>query len=148
MVTPTEPLSSAEMDAVRHVLQAAKAQGPDEFGNYDIQGDGGGSADVNCGDLSSGCSVTMHKFTNGVSQFLFDLLKAATWVMLPAVEDSVAITTSAEDLKQIPDDFPRVVACNSADELGILLADGVQAWEKYRRQIIRRTRAKGLATIS
>jgi hypothetical protein len=56
--------------------------------------------------------------------------------MLPAMEDNVAITTSPESMKGIPDDFPAVVVCNSVEELAVLLADGVGAWEKYRDHVV------------
>jgi hypothetical protein len=69
-------------------------------------------------------------------QFLLDLLRAGKWVMLPVLEDPVAITASPESLKGLPDDFPQVVVCDSADELGTLLAAGFGAWQQYRNQIM------------
>ena len=47
-------------------------------------------------------------------------------------------TTSLEHLKRVPEDFPKVVTCASANELGALLTDGFKAWQRYRDQVIRK----------
>ncbi len=132
---PREPLSAAEMKAVRQVLKRV-TQGPDEHGCYIVQLDDGGGAEVFADDLKTGCMVALRGMTPNLLQFLFDLLKAGNWVMLPAMEDAVAITTSRESIKGVSEDFPRIVICNSADELGVLLTEGVQAWQKYRDQVV------------
>lgn len=131
-----EPLNDAELKAVRQVLKQANAHGPDEHACYVVQlGDGGG-AEIFGDQLATGCMAALRGMTPDLIQFLFDLLKAGNWVMLPAMEDAVAITTSPESMKGIPSDFPRVVVCNSAEELGTLLTNGVHAWEKYRDQVV------------
>jgi hypothetical protein len=53
--------------------------------------------------------------------------------MIPAMEDVVAIACSE---KNLPEEFPKLVVCNSADELGVLLSKGFGAWKKYRDQIV------------
>jgi len=129
-VLANEPLNSAELEAVRKVLWQAKAGGPDEQGCYVVQlGDGGG-AEVFGDDLATGCMVALRGMTPDLSRFLYNLLKAGNWVMLPAMEDAMAITAAPGAMRGIPDDFPRVVACNSAEELAALLAGGIGAWEK------------------
>ena len=131
-----EPLNDAELKAVRQVLKQANADGSDEDACYVVQlGDGGG-AEIFGDQLETGCMAALHGMTPDLIQFLFDLLRAGNWVMLPVMEDSVAITTSPESMKGISSDFPRIVVCNSAEELGTLLGNGVQAWEKYRDQVI------------
>jgi hypothetical protein len=135
-VLPNEPLSATELKAVQHVLKRANAHGPDEHGCYVVQLDDGGGAEVFGSELATGCMVALGGMTVDLLQFLFDLLKAGNWVMLPAMEDAVAIMTSPGCLKGTPDDFPRVVVCKSAAELGVLLSNGVQAWEKYRDQVV------------
>jgi hypothetical protein len=134
-VLVNEPLDTAELEAVRKVLKRANANGPDEFGCYVVDLDGG-SAEVFGDDLEAGCMVKLWGMTSALSRFLYDLLKAGNWVMLPAMEDIVAITTSPGSIKGIPDDFPKVVVCNSHDELALLLTKGVRTWEKYRDQIV------------
>ncbi|HEY7158723.1 MAG TPA: hypothetical protein VH575_32565 [Gemmataceae bacterium] len=137
-VLPNEPLNTAELKAVQQVLKRAKACGPDEHGCYIVQLSDGGEAEVFGGELAMGCMVALRGMTADLLQFLFDLLKAGNWVMLPAREDAVAIATSPECLKGIPDDFPKVIVCSSTEEFGTLLTKGVQAWEKYRDQVVNR----------
>ena len=81
--------------------------------------------------------VALRGITPGLLQFLIDLLKAGNWSMVPAMEDIVAIVPSLESVKKnVPDDFPKIVVCNSADELGILLSGGFRAWKKYRDHVV------------
>lgn len=133
---PNEPLSELEVKAVQDVLKRANATNPDEHGCYVVQlGDGSG-AELFGSDLATGCMVALRGITSELIQFLFDLLQAGNWVMLPAMEDALAITTSPGCLKGIPDDFPKIVVCHSAAELAVLLSDGFQAWETYKDQIL------------
>jgi hypothetical protein len=101
-VLGNEPLSAAELKAVQQVLMRAKADGPDEYGCYVVQVDDGAGAEVFGSELATGCMVALREMTADLLQFLFDLLKAGNWVMLPAMEDAVAITTAPECLKGIP----------------------------------------------
>jgi len=135
-VLHNEPLSEIELNAVRQVLRRANAHNPDKFGCYVVQLEDGGGAEVYGSKLATGCMVSLGGMTADLIQFLFDLLKAGNWVMLPAMEDNIAITPSSVFLKNVPDDFPRVVVCNSAAELGVLLANGVEEWEKFRNQVV------------
>jgi hypothetical protein len=134
-VIPEEPLTAAEVRAVRQVLRRVGAQGPDEYGCYVVGLEDGGGAEVFADKLKSGCMVSLRGITPDLTRFLFDFLKAGNWVMLPAMEDAVAITTSPGSVKGVPDDFPRIVACDSADEVGVLLTKGVKAWQGYRDQV-------------
>jgi hypothetical protein len=135
-VLHNEPLSEMELDAVRQVLRRANASTPDEFGCYVVQLEDGGSAEVFGSKLASGCMVALRGMTDDLIKFLFDLLKAGNWVMLPAMDGNVTIIPSSVFLKNVPDGFPRVVVCNSAAELGMLLSNGVEEWEKYRNQVV------------
>jgi hypothetical protein len=131
-----EPLNAAESTAVRNVLSQAGVHGPDEYGCYRVDLEDGGNAEVFASNLEWGCSVAARSMTPSLCQFLYRLLKAGNWVMLPVMEEAMAITTSPGSLKRIPDDFPKVVVCNSIEELTVLLADGFGAWEKYRDQLV------------
>lgn len=136
-VIPEEPLTPAEVKAVKKVLKEVPAQGPDEQGCYIVELEDGGRAEVFADKLKSGCMVSLDGITPDLSQFLFDFMKAGNWVMLPAMEDVGAITASPGSVKGLPDDFPELVACNSAKELAVLLTKGVKAWQKYRDQVVR-----------
>jgi hypothetical protein len=80
----------------------------------------------------------VRNLTPGILQFLLDLLKAGNWVMCPTMEDAVAVTCSPDRLWGVPEDFPEIVTCDSAEELGVLLSDGFGAWKKYRDRLLRR----------
>jgi hypothetical protein len=139
-VLPNEPLTAAELKAVRGVLKKAGAAKPDHYGCYVVElGDGSG-AEVFGKDLENGCMVALHDLTPDIIRFLFDLLKAGRWVMTPASEENVAITTSPEQMWGLPDDFPEVVTCPSAEELEVLLCNGYKAWKKFRNQVVRELR--------
>ena len=135
-VLPSEPLTAAEVAAVQGILKQANARGPDEHDCYVVDLADGGRAEVFAKNLSKSCMVALRGMTPHLLQFLYDLLKAGNWVMIPAMEDAAAITTSPERLKGVPEDFPKIVVCNSATELGVLLSKGVQAWQEYRDQIV------------
>ena len=132
-----EPLTATEVKAVRKVLAAVNAQGPDEHGCYVVELEDGGAAEVFADQLKSGCMVCLRGITPDLCQFLFDFLKAGQWVMLPIMEDAVALTASPGSVKGVPDDFPRLVTCDSAQELAALFTKGVQDWQKYRDQVVR-----------
>ena len=137
MITVIKTLSSDEVTAVRKVLKGVNAHGPDSFDRYTVDLEDGGNAEVNDSDLeTTGCTVVLRILTPDLARFLYDLLKAATWVMVPVMEDHVAIAASPESAEGITGDYPKFVVCNSATELGALLTGGVQAWQKYRDQIV------------
>ena len=136
-LVPNEPLTPAEVKAVRAVLKRASAEGPDEFGYFVVETADGGGAEVSGDHLSESCMVSIRGLTPGLLTFLMDLLTAGTWVMLPAMEGNIAITTSPDHVKGVPEDFPEVVTCTSAEDLGILLSGGLKAWKKYRDQVVR-----------
>jgi hypothetical protein len=106
-------------------LERAEAYIPDGHDFYVVELDDGGVAEVfSYRGLEISCMVALRGMTAGLLQFLFDLLQAGNWVMIPAMENTAAITTSPGCLKGIPDDFLRIVVCSSVEELGTLLAKG------------------------
>ena len=135
-VLPNGSLTAAELRLVQAVLDKATIQGPDEFGCHVVAVEDGGEAEVFASDLDNGCMVALRGITPGLLQFLFDLLKAGNWSMVPPMEDGTVVVPSLDAVKSVPDDFPPIVVCGSADELGILLSDDVDAWKKYRDQVV------------
>lgn len=134
---PTKPLTPRDQEAIRDVLRGNNAAEPDQHGCYLIECRDGGAADVYAGhDLKTGCIVTLTLgLTPDLLRFLFDLLRAADWVMLPAMEGNPTITALAGRGEGYADDGPEVV-CNSAEELGIALAEGFEGWRRYKDQIL------------
>lgn len=135
-VFPVKPLSGAELSAVRQVLKQATTKDFDEADCQVVTFQDGGIVEVDAGNLEEGCRVGLSGMTPDVLQFLYDLLSAGRWAMIPAMEDLVAVTTSRENVSGESKNFPRVVECRSAEELGRLLSDGVRAWEEYRDRIV------------
>ncbi|HQU44202.1 MAG TPA: hypothetical protein PK867_15385 [Pirellulales bacterium] len=130
-----EPLTPAELKAVEAVIRGADARTPGQSDHYAIELEDGGSAAIFSGGLERGCMVAIHGLTPNLTEFLFGLLKAGNWAMLPAMEDTVLITTSPGSMKGIPDGFPELVVCESVEELDVLLSRGVHAWQKLRDRL-------------
>lgn len=134
-VTAMLPLTSSDLEAVRRVLHGVASEVPDEGGYYGVRLKDGGTAGVHADELASGCMVSLHgRLTPDLLVFLFDLLGAAEWVMLPAMEDNPAITTVAGRGAAF-DTFPEMV-CSSPEELGAILSSGHADWLRYRDQVI------------
>lgn len=131
-----ENLQDAELEAVNAALKDANAFGPDQFGCYVVSFEDGGRAEIFGRKINEGCMVSVRGLTHQLVEFFFKLLHAGKWTMCPAMEDVVAITTSEGILKNIPEDFPKIVICDSPSDLRALLTDGVQAWQKYRDKVI------------
>lgn len=120
---PLKPLSAEDVRGIHAVLAAAGARGPDEFGCVVVNlGDGGG-AEVFADHLETGCMVALRGLTPDLLRFLFDLLRAADWVLLPAMEGNPAIVSSPGMASGIADSNPEVV-CGSPEELGAVLSGG------------------------
>jgi hypothetical protein len=136
-VRPQEPLTDSELQAVRNVLKTVKASEPDEFGHSLIWFNDGGAAEVYVSELETGCTVIPRKgLSPDCLRFLFDLLRAAEWVMMAAMEGNPAIVSAPGIAKEFVDSFPEVV-CRSPDELGTILSGGFKAWEQYRDKVVR-----------
>jgi hypothetical protein len=117
-------------------LKAASAHRPHEEGCYTIDFDDGGTAEIFGEDLSTGCMVAVRGITQDLVQFLTALLNAANWVMLPVLEEDLAIISSPEKKPEGLSGEAQLVVCNSPNELGKLLSGGFRAWKRYRDQVV------------
>jgi hypothetical protein len=136
-VLPALPLCPSDLKAVQDVLASVSALKADEHGCYLVQFRDGGFAEVYAGKgLETGCMIALRMaLTPDLLRFLYNLLRAADWIMLPAMEDTPAITAVPGRAEGFADSFPEVV-CNSARELGALLTGGFESWKRYRDQIL------------
>lgn len=132
-----EPLTNAEEATVSKLLSSRSAAPPDEFGCYQVRVADGGEAEVFATMPSDGCTVTLRGLTPALLDFLMELLRAADWVMTPIQEEAIAMAASPESVQSPPPDLPRVVVCGTGQELGVLLCEGVAAWQRYRDQVSR-----------
>jgi hypothetical protein len=135
MVRPQEPLTDSELRAVREVLRKAGAPEPDEHGCCVVSFREAGVAEVYTNDLEKGCMVALRTALSAECiQFLIDLLRAAEWVMFPAMEGNPVIASGPGLAKEFPT-FTEVV-CRSAEELEAILSGGFDAWTRYRARIL------------
>jgi hypothetical protein len=132
LIPNNEPLNSAESRAVKALLDKAAGHGPDENGFYRITLDDGCEIGVYASHVETGCMVTFRWLPTSLFQFAIDLLKAGNWVLLPAVESTVAVVTSMDSVKGIPDNFPPIVVSNSAEDLKVLITVGFDAWKQIQ----------------
>jgi hypothetical protein len=65
--------------------------------------------------------------TPALVRLMFDILVAGNWVILPALEGSGAIAATMDAIRGVPEGFPDIVICETADALGALLTGGVEA---------------------
>lgn len=128
-------LTSAELAAVRRLLDEA-GKGPDEHGCWLVTFPDGGSAEIFGSNLEEGCMAALRGLTDDLVRFLHALLVAGDWVVVPATDEPLAIAASKSAMRGAPEDFPEVVVCASADELGTLLSRGVDAWREYRDRVL------------
>ncbi len=135
-VRPGEPLTDSELEAVRGIMRRAGAPEPDEHGHSLVRFQDGGSATVWWDGSEEGCMVSLRRgLSPDFLRFLFDLLKAAEWVMFPAMEGNPAIVSSPGLASEFAEEFKEVV-CGSPEELGAILSGGYEAWRSYRDQIV------------
>lgn len=132
---PVLPLTSKEVAAVHGVLAGAGARGPDEFGCFVVELGDGGEAEVFASEVEAGCMVAVRGLTADLLLFLFDLLRAADWALLPAMEGNPAIVTSAGLARAFANDTPEVV-CGSREELGAILSGSFEAWSKFGDRVV------------
>jgi hypothetical protein len=133
---PNEPLTAPELAAVRDVLTKANVCLA-ENGFAAARFPDGGYAEVHAHDLQHGCTVALRgQLTVDVLRFLFSVLQAGNWVMIPAMRETRAIATSPAAFKSVPSEYPKPVVCESYREIGLLLGKGFDAWQAYRDQVV------------
>ena len=128
---PVEPLGAEDVRSVHGVLAGVGAHGPDGFGCFVVELDDGGVAEVFASNLENGCMVSLRGLTPGLLRFLYDLLRAVDWVLLPAMEGNPVVVMSPGLASGFADSFPEIV-CGSPEELGKILSGGYDSWKTYR----------------
>lgn len=79
-------------------------------------------------------NVDLRSLSTEVVKFLFELSAAGDFLI---IDDNVAVTTSAATKERLKD-FPSASGCvvvTSAEELGVLLKDGFEAWQAYAKRV-------------
>jgi hypothetical protein len=133
---PYVPLSAGELAAVQALLDEVKAKRL-EAGGYSFAFADGGSAQILGEDFREGCLVSLWGLTPDVLRFLLDLGRAGNMQMRPIMEEELTVVPSPELLEGEQGDWRNPVFCESAAELGELIAGGFRAWQRYRDQVAR-----------
>ena len=130
---PRLPMTPDELSAVAGLLSAAAPKGPDAHNCYVVEFPDGGGAEVFASNLSEGFMVAIRRrLSPAFLEFLFRLMKVGNLLMCPEMEDDVTVGASERSFDEAPDDWPNRIVCNSAEELGLLLSNGFDAWKHYR----------------
>jgi hypothetical protein len=65
-------------------------------------------------------------------KFLFELASAGNFVV---EDDNVAVATSAETKERLKERKVDCIVAGSAEEMGVLLEDGFEAWQAYAKKV-------------
>jgi hypothetical protein len=97
----------------------------------------GGSAEVFANELSTGCMVALRGITPDLLKFLFDMLEAGKWVMLPTIEEAVAVTTSLEYLEEFPTVFRNRSSANQPMNLASYFRMGCRSGQSTEGKLLK-----------
>ncbi|HEY2548255.1 MAG TPA: hypothetical protein VGI46_19440 [Candidatus Acidoferrum sp.] len=136
-------------DAVRGVLETQDFTGPDNFGFYRVEFEDGVDVELSAKGLDgatafTGCAFHVGGMSPHLVAFILQIAKAGDMVILPAMEDFVAILSSPDQKEHLPSDLvengPEPVVCESSRELAALLSGGYAGWQKYLNQVLNQNR--------
>jgi hypothetical protein len=135
---PVDDLTDTERPAVLQLLRSHGAFGPNEFRHYGLRLSDGGSVTVEADDLNGAgrCDcllVSLDALTTDVLRFLWELCQVANLAAFPVKEEQVVIVASEDQRQRIAGRWGQAVAAASPEEFGILLREGIAAWQAYRR---------------
>jgi|SRR5208282_6609800 len=131
-------------DPVRAVLETQDFTGPDNFGFYRIKFEDGVDVELSAKGLDgagvfTGCAFHVRGMSPHLVAFILEIARVGDMVLLPAMEDFVAILSSPHQKEHLPADLvengPEPVVCESSPELAVLLSGGHAGWQKYLDQV-------------
>jgi hypothetical protein len=131
-------------DSVRRVLHAHDYSDPTRTGFYNVRFPDGVEVEFSASGLENekkfdNCSFHVRGTGPYLITFIWDMADAGDMVILPAMEEPVAILTSPGQLSHLPPDAIknfRPVVCSSPNQLGELLFKGYDGWSEYREQVV------------
>lgn len=137
---PTHPLTESQIQAIHKVLSKYTTDNQDDDGEFRVIvfGEGayqGSLIEVDVSDLANGCTMTLRGESPELYPFLFELLKAAAWMIIASQSELFAIVETFDRLKNVPPDFMNIVQCESPKQLASFIGRGIQDAENYRRQV-------------
>lgn len=142
MVPDDLGLNEIERAGVLHLLRQMKAEGPNDFGAWNIAFADGGEADLNAKELAdgtkcNGCSLETRNLTADVARFVFKLSRVGNMLIyFPMPEGDAEFVTTAEQKQKIVARYPDAKVIRSAAALEKKLQSGFHGWESYREQVM------------
>lgn len=135
-----DPLTDEERSAVQALLDHYGAESADEFGYYTPTFDDGTSIEAQFKGLAddpdfSGGMISLHGTSNAITDFLFQIADAGNFIMQPIMEGNPAIVTKTSTADSVSTRLPEVLVVQSAADVASIISTGVDAWDKYRRQV-------------
>lgn len=110
---------------------------------YDLEAADSGHCSVQAGDLDGGppyesCTFFLRGWTPGLLDLIFAAAKAGDMVMTPVMDPIRFILTAPEQREHLPttEDWAEPVLCSSGEELGVLMEQGFEAWQRYRDYVV------------
>lgn len=73
----------------------------------------------------------MRSFTADAVKFLFELASAGNFLV---EDDNVAVATSSATKERLEEREADCILAGSAEEMGVLLKDGFEAWQAYAKR--------------
>jgi hypothetical protein len=130
--------TGASKAAVKSLLQSVRHSGPDSSGVYLIKFRGCEDVEFVAKGLDSTeplteCAFFLQTFEQDVTDFMFEVARAGTMAIVPAMKGDVVAIPQEAIRGELPDELKgsRIVYLKEPRELGLLLRDGFEAWQKY-----------------
>lgn len=134
---PDDQLVPQEVAAVNELLSRVKASTRDDAGCYSIRFNGKEGLELFMDGLDGsepceGGLACVPAWSPRIFDFLHELSRAGNLMLLPIDEDELEIVTSDAQRKQVRTRHPDVLVVPTSVSLGVLLEQGIDAWEASR----------------
>ncbi|MAT13853.1 MAG: hypothetical protein CMJ46_01120 [Planctomyces sp.] len=131
------PLTSAEISAVQELIQTARVKSNEEVSCDYLGFPDGGYAELYASDINFGFMLVIRSgFSPNLLNFLYRLLEDGNLLLCFPSEDLVMVGAKESSFDEAPEGMPPKVVCNSPEELGMILADDLDAWKRYRDHVV------------
>lgn len=137
---------AAEREPVRVVLESVPHR--DVLGAWVIETADGGHTEMFARGLYSredftGCFFPLRGYAPQVLEFIVRVARAGDMAIIPAMEPNRFILTLPEQQEHLPTakGWADPALCQSGHELQLLIADGYDAWRRYRDSVLGRGRS-------
>jgi hypothetical protein len=141
-------LDDQDLKRVQAVLKKFHAGEPDSFDRFVVPLEDGHFVEVFGADIKRGCMIAVRGFSPVLLEFLVELLKAAKWIMMPMMDETIAIAASERVFQMMAPPPPemdlKMIVSDSPPSLKAILEGGYQNWSDFRDHVVERQRDKPL----